>query len=181
MVIQTSGIRSTVQESCQTATFGFLLGEEFLRSATWKGLGPFVKDQACVLHLPAPPLVWQRHQYYGSDDVYTTSLLVRNLYEVRAAGLTDAANHALARFKDSGVDRVWMHLDADCLADDLMPAVDWRVVGGFTPEEVVALARTLISSGLVSGIDITIYNPGLDTPEYSAGKVLRDVVVSILR
>jgi arginase len=143
-----------------------------------EGLGPFVKDQACVLYGHRDRDFQRTH---GSDDVYTTSMLVRNLNEVRAAGLTDAANHALARFKDSGVDRVWMHLDADCLADDSMPAVDWRVVGGFTPEEVVALARTLISSGLVSGIDITIYNPGLDTPEYSAGKVLRDVVVSILR
>jgi arginase len=141
-------------------------------------LGPFVRDQACVLYGHHDRDFQLTH---GSDDVYTASMLVRNLNEVRAAGLADAANHAIARFKESGVDRVWVHLDADCLADDLMPAVDWRVVGGFTPEEVIALARSLIGSGLVSGIDITIYNPSLDTSEYAAGKVLRDVVVLILR
>ena len=143
-----------------------------------EGRSPFVKDQACVLygHRDRDFQLKQR-----SDDVYRTSMLVRNLAEVRAAGIPDAANHAIARFRDSGVDRVWLHLDADCLEDNLMPAVDWRVAGGFTPKEVIALTKSLIGSGLVSGMDITIYNPGLDTREYSAGKALRDVLVSILR
>jgi len=38
----------------------------------------------------------------------------------------------------------------------------------------------LIGSGLVKGIDVTIYNPGLDTIGCAAGKTLRDVVASIL-
>jgi len=29
-------------------------------------------------------------------------------------------------------------------------------------------------------MDVTIYNPGLDTTDYAAGKILSDVVVSIL-
>jgi len=117
---------------------------------------------------------------HASDDVYTTAILVRNLNEVRAAGIADAANHAIAFLRASGVDRVWLHLDADCLSDNLMPAVDWRVEGGFTPEEVISLARSLIGSRLLTGMDVTIYNPGLDTTNYAAGKILSDVVVSIL-
>jgi arginase len=143
-----------------------------------EGYSPFVSDQACVLYGHRDREFQLAHR---SDDVYTTSMLVRNLSEVRAAGIPDAANHAIARFRDSGVDRVWLHLDADCLADDLMPAVDWRVPGGFTAEEVIGLAKSLINSGLVFGMDVTIYNPGLDTPEYAAGRVLKDVLVSILR
>ncbi|HET9408790.1 MAG TPA: arginase family protein [Candidatus Sulfotelmatobacter sp.] len=142
-----------------------------------EGRSPLVKDQACVLYGHRDRDLQLKHK---SDDVYTTPMLVRNLGEVRAAGISDAANHAIAFLRASGVDRAWLHLDADCLSDELMPAVDWRVRGGFTAEEVVGLAKPLINSGLVAGMDVTIYNPSLDTPEHAAGKNLADVVVSIL-
>lgn len=142
-----------------------------------EGLGPFVNDQACVMYGHRDRAFQLTH---ASDDVYTTSILVRNLNEVRAAGIADAANHAIAFLRASGVDQVWLHLDADCLSDNLMPAVDWRVEGGLTPREVISLARSLIGSRLVTGMDVTIYNPGLDTTDYAAGKILSDVVASIL-
>jgi arginase len=142
-----------------------------------ENLSPFVNDRACVVYGHRDRAFQLKH---ASDDVYTTTMLVRNLGEVRAAGIADAAKHAIAFLRGSGVDRVWLHLDADCLSDDVMPAVDWRVEGGFSPEEVLGLARPLIGSGLVKGIDITIYNPGLDTIDYAAGKTLCDVVASIL-
>jgi arginase len=107
-------------------------------------------------------------------------MLVRNLAEIRAAGVEDAANHAAAFLAAECLDRVWLHLDADCLDDAVMPAVDWRVQGGLTPGEVVSLARPLVSSGLIAGMDVTIYNPALDTEELAAGRVLLDVVASIL-
>jgi len=61
-----------------------------------------------------------------------------------------------------------------------MPAVDWRLDGGLTPSEVVGLARPLVSSGLIAGMDVTIYNPSLDTDDHAAGRVLLDVVDAIL-
>ena len=64
--------------------------------------------------------------------------------------------------------------------DVLMPAVDWRLDGGLTPSEVVGLARPLVSGGLVAGMDVTIYNPSLDTDDHAAGRVLLDVVAAIL-
>src|SRR5207245_9868461 len=115
----------------------------------------------------------------GSRDVYSEPMLVRNLNELRAAGLGDAANHAAAFLAAKGVDRVWLHLDADCLDDVLMPAVDWRLDGGLTPSEVVGLARPLVSGGLVAGMDVTIYNPSLDTDDQAAGPVLLDVGAAV--
>ena len=145
--------------------------------ASLENLGPFVNDRSCVIYGHRDRDFQLKH---ASDDVYATPMLVRNLNEVRAAGIAVAANHAVAFLRGSSVDRVWLHLDADCLSDELMPAVDWRVEGGLTPEEVVGLARPLIGSGLVKGMDVTIYNPSLDTLEHAAGKTLRDVVASIL-
>jgi arginase family enzyme len=62
----------------------------------------------------------------------------------------------------------------------LMPAVDWRVGGGLSVAEAVSLARPLVQQGLISGMDVTIYNPALDTADLAAGRVLVDVVGEIL-
>ena len=108
-------------------------------------------------------------------------MLVRNLAELRSAGIDDAAHHAVAFLTGAGVDAAWLHIDADCLDDDVMPAVDWRDEGGMTAGELISLGRLLLESGLVTGMDVTIYNPGLDTSELTAGRVLVDVLEGILQ
>lgn len=138
---------------------------------------PLVSPTACVVYGHRDRALQLRD---GSQDVYREPMLVRNLGEIRAAGVEDAANHAAAFLAAERVDRVWLHLDADCLDDEVMPAVDWRLEGGLTPSEVVGLARPLVTSGLIVGMDVTIYNPELDTDEFAAGKVLLDVVDAIL-
>jgi arginase len=145
--------------------------------ANLEGQRPLASPEACVVYGHRDRALQLRD---GSRDVYREPMLVRNLGELRAAGVDDAANHAAAFLAAVGVDRVWLHLDADCLDDELMPAVDWRVPGGLTSDEVVSLARPLVSSGLIAGMDVTIYNPALDTEELAAGRVLLDVVASIL-
>jgi arginase len=145
--------------------------------ADLEGRRPLVSPEACVVYGHRDRALQLRD---GSRDVYREPMLVRNLGEIRAAGVEDAANHAAAFLGAAGVDRVWLHLDADCLDDAVMPAVDWRVQGGLTPGETVDLARPLVSSGLIAGMDVTIYNPGLDTEELAAGRVLLDVIASIL-
>jgi len=145
--------------------------------ADLEGRRPLVSPEACVIYGHRDRALQLRD---GSQDVYREPMLVRNLNEIRAAGVEDAANHAAAFLAAQGLDRVWLHLDADCLDDAVMPAVDWRVPGGLTPDEVVSLARPLVSSGLIAGMDVTIYNPALDTEELAAGRVLLDVIASIL-
>ena len=139
--------------------------------------GPLVADEACVVygHRDRADQLAQH-----SQDVYDTPMLVRNLAEVRAAGPADAGRHAVARLRRLGPRRVWLHLDADCLDDELMPAVDWRVPGGFSPTEVRDLLRAPLASGLVAGMDVTIYNPALDGDDLAAGRVLADLLVELL-
>lgn len=116
----------------------------------------------------------------GSDDVYGTSMLVRSLDELRAAGMGASGANAAAFLQASGAERVWLHLDADCLHDDVMPAVDWRLPDGLQPHEVVALSAPLLAAGLVSGMDVTIYNPALDAPDRLAGRVLTELVAELV-
>jgi arginase len=106
----------------------------------------------------------------------------RNLAELRSAGIEDAAHHAAAFLADAGADGVWLHFDADCLDDALVPAVDWRAEGGLSTGELVGLGRPLLESGLVAGMDGRHYpHPGLDTDDLAAGRVLVAVIEAILR
>jgi hypothetical protein len=45
---------------------------------------------------------------------------------------------------------------------------------------VVSLARPLVQRGLITGMDVTIYNPSLDSADLAAGRVLLGVVAEIL-
>jgi len=145
--------------------------------ADLEGRRPLVRPEACVVYGHR-----DRAQQLetGSQDVYREPMLVRNLGELRAAGIDEAASHAAAFLAAAGADWVWLHLDADCLHDELMPAVDWRVAGGLSAAEVVSLARPLVRQGLIAGMDVTIYNPSLDTSDLAAGRVLLGVVAEIL-
>jgi arginase len=145
--------------------------------ADLEGLRPLLTPEACVVYGHRDRA---NQLETGSRDVYAEPMLVRNLAELRAAGITEAAGHAAAFLAAAGPDRVWLHLDADCLDDVLMPAVDWRVGGGLSVAEAVSLARPLVQQGLISGMDVTIYNPALDTADLAAGRVLVDVVGEIL-
>jgi arginase len=145
--------------------------------ADLEGMRPLVDPRACVVygHRDRAEQIQQ-----GSEDVYLQPMLVRSLAELRAAGMKDAGHHAAAFLAGAGVDRVWLHVDADCLDDALMPAVDWRTSGGMRPSELVDISRRLLESGLVAGMDVTIYNPSLDTSDLDAGRVLLEVIGEIL-
>jgi arginase len=145
--------------------------------ANLEGRGPLFEDRCCVVYGHRDRAAQLAG---GSDDVYETPMLVRNLGELRAAGMAASATHAQAFLASAAPDRVWLHIDADCLHDDIMPAVDWRQPDGLLPTEVVELAQPLIASGCIVGLDVTIYNPSLDTPDRAAAHVLVDLLTALL-
>jgi arginase len=114
--------------------------------------------------------------HYGSQDVRDTAMEVYDLLAVQALGAANAATQALARLlRDGKVAGFWIHLDADVLDDDTMPAVDYRLPGGLTAAELSVILRTLVDSGKVVGLEITVFNPALD-PD---GSIARRFVCSI--
>ena len=69
-----------------------------------------------------------------------------------------------------GVEGFWIHLDADVLDDELMPAVDSRQPGGMNYGELVELLGAFLRSGLAVGMEVTIFDPELDpTGEIAEG------------
>ncbi len=56
-----------------------------------------------------------------------------------------------------------------------MPAVDYRLPGGLSWEELTTVLRIAIESGRAVGLEVTIYNPKLDASGAGA-RGLTDVI-----
>jgi arginase len=112
----------------------------------------------------------------GSPDVCQTAMHVLDLAAVRGLGPTEAARRGLAALEGSGVEGVWVHLDADVLHDDVMPAVDYRMPDGLWPEELSEALAVVLASPLAVGMEVTIYNPTFDNREGTAARALAQAI-----
>jgi arginase len=84
-------------------------------------------------------------------------------------GVGAAAREALAYASGQGTREFWIHFDADVLDDAIMPAVDYRLPDGLTWIEIEHVLSAALAHPRAVGMEITIFNPRLDTD----GKVLR--------
>ncbi len=116
---------------------------------------------------------------YGSQPL-PKELRSFDLPTIHRMGIAAAAKDAIAHLSRSDLGGFWIHVDADCLDDAIMPAVDFRIPGGLSPEQIETVLRMALDSGRAIGLEITIYNPTLD-PEGRAGKLLTDLLVNACR
>lgn len=117
---------------------------------------------------------------YGSPDVRQTAMRVFDLADVRRLKPAEAARQGLASLQTSGVEGFWIHLDADVLNDEVMPAVDYRMPDGLWPEELTEALAVVLASPLAVGMELTIYNPTFDDPQASAARTLARAVTRAL-
>jgi len=115
---------------------------------------------------------------YGSQPL-PEELRAFDLPLVRAMGIEAAAREAVHHLTREELDGFFVHVDADCVDDAIMPAVDFRLPGGLSWDELKATLRIALASGKGVGLEVTIYNPSLDK-DGSAGRGLADVLVAAL-
>ncbi|HEU4780289.1 MAG TPA: arginase family protein [Steroidobacteraceae bacterium] len=115
---------------------------------------------------------------YGSQPL-PAELRAFDLPSIQRMGVEAAAEAAIRHLARPELNGFWIHVDADCLDDAVMPAVDFRLPGGLSPDELSTVLTKALSSGRAMGIEVTIYNPTLD-PERRAGKLLADLLADAL-
>jgi arginase len=115
---------------------------------------------------------------YGSQPL-PGALRAIDLPTIRRIGIDDAASEAIRHVTRSDLDGFWIHVDADCLDDAIMPAVDFRLPGGLSADELRVVLKEALASGRAVGLEVTIYNPALD-PQRRAGRMLADLLVRAL-
>jgi arginase len=108
-----------------------------------------------------------------------TALRALDLAAVRRMGIEAAAAEAVEHVTRKNLDGFFVHLDADCLDDKIMPAVEYRLTGGLSPDELKTVLRIALDSGKAVGLEVTIYNPDLDD-NGSAGRLLADLLAEAL-
>ena len=137
------------------------------------GLKPLVRDEDIVAFGFRDD---EQQREYGSQDIRATGIHTFDLEQVRALGVTAAAKQALGKLQENKLGGFWIHLDADVLNDEIMPAVDYCLDGGLEWSELSALLKTLISSGQAIGMNVGIFNPLLDRD----GSIARQFVKSLV-
>lgn len=115
---------------------------------------------------------------YGSQPL-PSDLLVLSLHTVRKLGAGEAARAAVERLTRPELDGFFVHVDADCLDDAIMPAVDYRLPGGLSWAELATTLEVAMRSDRAAGLEITIYNPKLDR-DGAAGRGLTDTLARAL-
>lgn len=137
--------------------------------------GPLVRSEDVVA------FAYRDHEdqeEYGSQPL-PEDLKALDLPSVRAMGIEAAMREAIGHLTRPELDGFFIHLDADCLDDAIMPAVDFRVPGGLSWDELETALRIAMASGKAVGIEVAIYNPRLDK-DGSAGRGLANVLAAAL-
>ena len=138
-------------------------------------LAPFVRDTDTAVFGFRDA---QEQLEYGSQPL-PPEMRAFDLATIREMGIQRAAREAVDHLARDDLDGFWIHVDADCLDDAVMPAVDYRIAGGLTADELKTVLRVAVASQHAVGFEITIYNPALD-PEGTAGRALTDLLAAAL-
>jgi arginase len=124
-----------------------------------ENLRPLVKDED-VVAFGYRDLDEQKH--YGCQEIKATDIHAIELSEIRDIGLNESTTTELQKILNNGIDGFWVHLDADVLDDAIMPAVDYRMSGGLSFEELSSILSILLASQKAFGLSVAIFNPTLD-------------------
>ncbi|MEK6800974.1 MAG: arginase family protein [Nanoarchaeota archaeon] len=98
------------------------------------------------------------------------SVSTSSLNYLKRKGIVTEANRVVERFSSSDLNGFWLHLDADVLNPEIMPAVDYILPDGFNYNELRETLRTFLSSPKCVGMDVTIFNPRMDPSGEIAGE-----------
>jgi arginase len=114
--------------------------------------------------------------WYGHAALAASPILDIPGAVLRDRGAADVAATTLKRLtlpESSEEPRgFWIHLDADVINPTVMPAVDSPTPGGPTIEELVDLLTPLAHHPRALGLELTIYDPGLDPDRSCATRLL---------
>jgi arginase len=115
---------------------------------------------------------------YGSQPL-PAAMMTLDLHAVRRQGIAQAAAAAMAHLTRRELGGFFIHLDADVLDDAIMPAVDYRLDGGLGWDDLAVLLEAALSTRRAVGLELTIYNPSLDT-DGRAGRELTAALAASL-
>lgn len=138
------------------------------------GLCPYVTDEH-VIHIGQRDK--EEADRYGSQDIRQTAIKCFDLAIIREKGIDVIGAQVADHVRRMDVDGVWIHFDTDVLDDQLNPAVQYRLPGGLQYEEVETIFNSLLTTGIIAGVSVSIFNPLMDTK----GTIAKEITASLSR
>jgi arginase len=136
--------------------------------ANLDGLGPYLRDEdVAVLGI--------RDDDEARDELVELKVQHAVVGDIRRDGTEAVVGTALRRLGSAVLTGFWVHLDADVLDPEVMPAVDSPDPNGLGVDEVRTLLRILVVSPRCVGLQLTVYDPDLDGAG-SCAMLLADLV-----
>jgi arginase len=142
--------------------------------ADLEGRRPLVRDED-IVHFARRDA--EEAAEAGSQRIEDTNIMVIDLLDVRRRGVQRATRDAIGHLLRPELDGFWVHLDCDALDDAVMPAVDYRLPGGLSWDELETVLQIAVDSGRAVGLEVTIFNPALDHDR----SITRDLVGCLAR
>lgn len=99
---------------------------------------------------------------------------------VRPTAIAETASTILDRVAANDVSGFWIHVDADALNPEVMPAVGSPEPGGPDIDELAALLAPLVDHPKALGIALSLYDPSLDPDRSSAARLVELLAQSLL-
>jgi arginase len=90
---------------------------------------------------------------FGSQPL-PAELLAYDLHTVRRLGVEAGARAAVFHLTRAELDGFFIHLDADAVDDAVTPAVDFRIPGGLSWDELAMVLRIGLASGKAVGLEV---------------------------
>lgn len=109
--------------------------------------------------------------WYGQDAMRELPILDIPDAAVRTLGLDETIASTLARVTQPELGGFWIHLDADVIDPDVVPAVDSPTPGGFDLDALASFLTPLVRHPKALGLELTIYDPELDPDRTSAARL----------
>lgn len=126
-------------------------------------------------------------QWYGHEALAVSGILdlpwaalAPDGTAVPPIALVETASTVLDRVAASDVSGFWIHVDADVLNPEVMPAVGSPEPGGPDIGELAALLAPLVDHPKALGIALALYDPSLDPDRSSAARLVELLAQSLL-
>ena len=137
-----------------------------------EGRRPYVRDEDLVV-------LGIRDHDDALDELRGLGVPVWETSRLRAYGPGEAAREALTHLERDDLDGFWVHLDADILDAEIMPAVDSPDQGGIGHDELRALLAPLVASPACAGVEVTVFDPDLDPDGRLAAQLTGTLVAAL--
>ena len=126
-------------------------------------------------------------QWYGHEALAVSGILdlpwatiAPDGIDVRPVALAETASTVLERVDASDVSGFWIHVDADVLNPEIMPAVGSPEPGGPDIDGLAALLAPMLDHPKALGIALSLYDPSLDPDRSSAARLVELLAQSLL-